>query len=349
MQRSNRIYVSSLATVLATAVTSLMPARAQIVSAPDANARVGNVNIIPLGGKSGFQSQNVRTQIRVPASYFPANGSVVRDVAFAAASKGSYSYRTFHVRLGHLPAVRNGKLSKTFADNLSGVVSVLDKSRFVYDLPAADAWHRIGATQTFKHDGKSDLVVDVVILDAFYNGTSPGSRRSSSLDTIYALGYDGKIKGSSFDALPYGAKLQFVLDNGSLVYVGAGCAASNKKTPFLKMDTPPALGFQTKAVLTDVEPKLATLLFFGVSDRSYGALTLPFKLDTLGAVGCTLRTDIVLIFAGVADAGGRTDFALSFPSDPRYAAQQVTMQGVVLDSAANSFGLVLSRLAKARL
>ena len=320
---------------------------AQIVSVPDANAKSGRANTVPLGAKGG-QSQNIRTQILVPARYFPSTGSEIRDLAFASAGVGTYRYSRFQIRIARLPAARSGKLGKVFANNVTASVSVLDKTSHSYTFKAVDTWHRVGLTTGFKHDGKSDVVVDIVVQGAFFDGPSPGSRRSSTLQSVYLLGYSS-TKTTGFGPYLAGAKLQFVLSNGSLVYVGTGCKASNNRSPDLTLDAAPALGLRTKAILKNVPAKLPTLLFFGTSDRSYGSISLPFKLDAAGAAGCTLRTDILLILSGVADANGRVEIPLLFPSEQKFSGQQVTMQGAVLDAKANAFGMALSRMAKAKL
>ncbi|MCB9919297.1 MAG: hypothetical protein H6832_12920 [Planctomycetes bacterium] len=331
-------------------VASLVVPRlvAQVVSVPDSNAAIGTINIVPLGGKAAGQTQDIRTQILVPKSALPAVGSKIRELAFAAASVGKYQYQSCRIQLAHLPDARAGTLSATFAQNLSGAVTVLDKTPFTYEFKVADSWQRVGLTSPFLHDGNHDLVVDIEIRGAFFNGTSPGSRRSSTLETVYALGYDGKMT-TGYGPFLAGAKLQFTLDNGSLLYVGTGCKASNGKAPLLTFDVPPALGGKTTATVDDVAPSLATLLFFGTSDQAYGAWKLPFALDGIGATGCTLRTDVLLIFGATASASGSAQFQLVFPSDPKFSGVTVTAQGVVLDAKANAPGLVTSRLGKARL
>lgn len=336
---------------IATAISafSLIAAlEAQIVSIPDANAGSGTVNIIPLGGKAAGQTQDVRTQILVPKAFLSAAGSTIRELAFASASIGGYRYSSFRVQLAHLPAARQGTLSTVFADNLDQVFTVLDKTGFRYDFTAVDAWHPLGLTQQFRHDGKRDLVVDIVIRGAFFDAASPGSRRSSTLETVYALGYDGTAK-SGFGPFLAGAKLQLTLDNGSLVYVGTGCKAANAKVPALTLDATPVLGGKSNVHVDDVAASLAVILFFGTSDQAFGALRLPFALDALGAASCTLRSDALLIFASVADASGRAAFPLAFPSDQRLKGLPVTTQALVLDAKANALGIVLSRLGKAQL
>lgn len=318
--------------------------RGQVVSVPDANAGVGRANLVPLGSNS---VQDLRTQILVPATYLPKTGLKVTDLAFASAGVGDYRFSSIEIYLGHLDAARSGKLSATFADNSKDRRLVLRKgASWRYLWPKIDAWHRIGLTSSFKHDGVRDLVVEVIVRGTAFNGTGPGPRRSSVLPTVYAL--DAAAR-SGFGPFSSGAKLQLILSNDAQTYVGTGCPASNRKAPLLSFDTPPALGSSNKAVLTDLASGARAALFFGTSDTSYGAIKLPFELKSLGAAACWLRTDVLLVFPNVANAQGRCDFTLTFPNESRFRGATITTQGLVFDSRANTLGLALSRLAKARL
>jgi hypothetical protein len=82
--------------------------------------------------------------------------------------------------------------------------------------------------------------------------------------------------------------------------------------------------------------------YAGVSDSTYGGISLPFALDALGAPGCSiyasLDVSLPMISNGAAASG--TEFAeLSPPNDPRLVGSLLYIQAFRLDATANRLGL----------
>jgi hypothetical protein len=316
------------------------------VFVPDPDPATGPINAIPLGDKGptgGFQ--NMRTQIRVPAIHLPSTGSTITGLAFAAPAAGSYRYTLFEVRLAHLASA---SLDAEFAKNLAGEAVVLSRREHVLSLPRADAWADAFITGQFVHDGSRDLIVDVIVQGAFYTGGTPGVRRSSTLEHVFALNYlVHSPAASGYGPLAAGAKLRLTLSDGSFIVVGSGCRGSSGNTPAVSASGSTA----RRATLTINEllarPSSVSLLVLGRSDARFGPVTLPFEMAPLGAPGCRLYTDVVLLLVALTDPGGNASQSLTVPDDPALPGRHLFVQWATLDAGANAAGLSFTAMGKA--
>lgn len=320
---------------------ALLPAQVHV---PDADGSTGPINAVPLGGRGptgGFQ--NLRTQIRVPAAFLPAAGSVIRDLGFAGASDGSYLYARLEVRLAHLQGT---DLGRDFAANLAGEVLVRGSDNARYAV-RRDLFTSLGLSRGFVHDGRRDLVVDVIIQGAYFQGVQEGSHRSSTLTTVYATDYSiGQPKPGSGPFLA-GAKLRLTLEGGSsITIVGSGCPKADGQPVVLGYSGSVARGavLTIEALEADAGAPLALLL--GTDDQRWGQLSLPFDLAALGAPACLLRTDIVVSLGGNADARGRASRALPIPADATLRGKPLLGQWLVHANRANPLQVVASALLK---
>lgn len=316
------------------------------VYVPDSSPSSGTVNYAPLGAKAAPSSvtQNMRTQIRVPASFLPAAGSTVVDVGFAGASTGYYTYAQLEVRLAHLASAT---LSTTFSSNLSGTTLVLQKSLARIDT-LADGWKNAGLTGSFRHDGAHDMVLDIVIQGAEFIGTSAGTRRSSTLETINATGYSVAAPPATGDG-PYlsGAKLVFTLQGGSVVVVGQGCPKADQKAVTIAAAGTVAVGSKLTLKATSATPSTSALLLIGTNETSFGSLSLPFDLGGVGAPGCLLRTDVAASPSVSADNGGAASIDLSIPNEATLRGKTLLFQWFAPAPAANTLQAVLSAMLRA--
>lgn len=85
----------------------------------------------------------------------------------------------------------------------------------------------------------------------------------------------------------------------------------------------------------------AVLGFFGVTPTA-------IDLTALGAPNCVVRSDIVALVA-LPQVGTRYRWAFSIPDDVRLLGARFYQQALVLDVAANAFGLTVSTAARARI
>ena len=312
------------------------------VFVPDNLPGKGPVNLVPLGGKGpSGAAQNMRTQIRIPASFLPAAGSTISDIGFAAAGKGNYLYKSLSISFAHL---KGSKLSPVFADNLSDNKMVLDKKNFKYDFPSAGAFHLLGLENSFEHDGRRDLMVDITIQGAFFNGNDPGSRRSNSLETVYAINYLlSKPQKQGFGPFKTGAKIKLVVKGLDVVSFGQGCAGSNTKVPTITFSPAPKLGKSSSFATSGGARAAAALLLFGTSHKSWGKIPLPLFLDALGAKGCAILTEVLLMLSGTLGTGGVLSLPFTVPNEQSLLGLPIVGQWAILDPKANALGFSFSR------
>ena len=79
----------------------------------------------------------------------------------------------------------------------------------------------------------------------------------------------------------------------------------------------------------------------GWSDQMWSGGTLPFDLTALGMTGCTLRVSTEFV-QGMYLQSGHAYFAWPLPATPSLAGIQFFAQGLVLETAANPLGAVMS-------
>lgn len=174
-----------------------------------------------------------------------------------------------------------------------------------------------------------------------------------TFDTPFA--YDPAQGGLLIDVMVHGqARGDYDLDLGSLcvsakgTFGQPGCPGSNQKIPFADVPTTAVLQGQPFVFrVGDVPVGSAVGLILGSRESgSWGALTLPFDLGIAGATNCWLNTDLLLLFAAVADAQGEARFLGGVPNSPVFVGFWVRFQGFVLDPAANPFGMTTTQGAK---
>ncbi|HEX6813556.1 MAG TPA: PPC domain-containing protein [Planctomycetota bacterium] len=80
----------------------------------------------------------------------------------------------------------------------------------------------------------------------------------------------------------------------------------------------------------------------GLSSTFSGATPLPFDLTAIGAPGCSLNVDPVVLTAGMTDAAGLAEKIDVLPSSPVFRGFVLWDQVIVQNLAANPFGIQIS-------
>lgn len=333
----------------------VLPLAAQTkVYLPSNTPGTGRMNLAPLGGKAtSGSSQNMRTQVLVPRALLPTGGSRIQELAFCSSSVGSYKYQSLTIQLAHL---KGTSFTTKFADNLAGAQTVL--SAKVYALGKADSWSYVKLDKPFDHDGKRDLVIDIVIQGARYTGLNgasiAGSRRSdgkAGLKRVYALSYSASnpVK-SGFGPYAGGPKIGLVLASKKAIEIyGTGCKDSLGKIPGIGMSQAPSPGKPMTFSGTSSTATQGSWLLFGVDRSKWGALSLPLKLDSLGAPGCTLEVGILLVIPGDHKSGSFATPAWTLPKILSLVGTDLYGQWLLLDPKANKLGFVFSPGLRARI
>jgi hypothetical protein len=340
--------------LLAGALLSLPLVAQTKVYVPSNSPGAGTMNLAPLGGKAlSGSSQNMRTQVRIPRSRLPAGGSQIQQLAFSSSSVGSYRYSTLVVQLAHF---KGTKLTTNFANNVVGPETVFSAKAFVFS--KADTWSWIKLDKVFDHDGKSDLVVDIVIQGARYSGQTgssiAGSRRSdgsSGLERIYALSYSSSNPAKTgYGPYPGGPKMALdVVAAKTIETYGTACKDSQGKLPTIQMNKSPAPGLPMSFSGGSSGAIQGSFLLFGVDKTRFGTIPLPLKLDTLGGPGCWLEVSILLVLPGDKPSGTFSTQVWTLPKDPTLVGIDLYGQWLLLDPKANRLGLVFSQGLRARI
>lgn len=132
--------------------------------------------------------------------------------------------------------------------------------------------------------------------------------------------------------------------------VGAGCPGTGAVIPNIEAQfgSEPAVG-ATFAVDVTGMPVGGGMwwMVFGLSmEMDASGLILPFDLDVIGASGCFVRVDFLLVQA-FAQAGGAAVYSISLPNLPELAGVTFFQQAYVQDIGANPLGLTVSNAKRA--
>ena len=127
---------------------------------------------------------------------------------------------------------------------------------------------------------------------------------------------------------------------------GTGCAGADDHVPVLGAATGPALGQGFALSLVAVPAGAPTFLALGDSTTTFGGVALPFDLVVIGAAGCAVRTNHLVVLpltaTGQGSGGGVAGITLTVPSDPALRGKVLHLQALVVDAAANGLGLTVS-------
>ncbi|MEZ5965489.1 MAG: hypothetical protein R3F56_16770 [Planctomycetota bacterium] len=138
----------------------------------------------------------------------------------------------------------------------------------------------------------------------------------------------------------------FVPSQATYTTFGASCLGSGAYPPSLRAVSPrnlPWLGDTLTCYINAAIPTVS-LGLLGVSNQSWQGIPLPFDAAAIGASGCTLYTSIDARIV-LPLASGTWD--LPIPNTVSLKGARFYQQGLVLDSAANRLGAVLTNAAVA--
>ncbi|MFQ5505422.1 MAG: choice-of-anchor V domain-containing protein, partial [Planctomycetota bacterium] len=160
---------------------------------------------------------------------------------------------------------------------------------------------------------------------------------SNKNDSWGFYGPDPSIPGTPFRV--------FVNDSQVFPY-GTPCAGTKGFAPLLGAARNATRGQVFNVELYNAPPQKIALGLLGSSNKSMGALPLPFPLDALGAKGCQLNTSMDILMpvltAGSGAGGGKAVFPWPIPSDASLRGFGLYFSALVIDPAANALKLTNS-------
>lgn len=185
---------------------------------------------------------------------------------------------------------------------------------------------------------------------------APGPRPFSAafaLDTVFLL--DPSRGGLLAEIVVHGQQPgRWQLDLGTRCasnrasFGRAGCKGSNARVARADVATQALLAGKSFVMrVRDVVANGLVLAAIGARETgSWMGLSLPYAMDSIGAPGCTLNTDVALALAGAANALGEARVAGRLPATPALVGAWFRFQAIILDKRANALGLVLSNGSK---
>ena len=118
--------------------------------------------------------------------------------------------------------------------------------------------------------------------------------------------------------------------------------AGNVSIPSISATGVPKLGGRYDVNLTNGAKSSVAVQFCGFSNKTWGALKLPFDLKIVGAAGCRLLASGELLFTARTNTSGVGKRTFLVPNVAAFAGLHVYQQWEVLDRRANSLGLSFS-------
>ena len=321
---------------------------------PDNNPGTGILNRIPFGDTDPTDPvwSNQKYQTLLTAAQLGSAPRAIVELGFASSVNGVRQFATIKVQMALTAAT---VLDPDFATNLGAApTTVLNATNYQWS-NRAYAWNRLGLTAPFQFDGASNVVVDIEVTGAGLPTASvvPAFLRENTVPRVFAFGYAGTPPATGTVDLN-GLKIE-VGASGLVDFAvfGAGCVGSNSLAPVLAYTTTAnsgRIGQSHTVALSNANGLSPTgsLLFTGFTNRTAfgGALPLPFLLDPVGATGCNLYVDpLVIVFVGV-NTSGVGSVAQAIPNDPTFVGARVYHQFLVIDSTANPLGVTFTNYGR---
>ena len=190
-------------------------------------------------------------------------------------------------------------------------------------------------------------------------GTTPGwttaqlSPASVAAGTTFCVGFDtGAVPPAAFEATTGGTDVPYHrFENGVWGPRTTGrfewsirvlCRPTTTLSPMLQASGVMDAGHDYELTMTDALPLTLGGIAIGISDTSMNGIPLPLPLDVVGAFGCSILSDQIVVGTGFVDGAGSFRMPVAIPNNPWFVGWRIFHQGVVVDPAANAFGYVLT-------
>jgi hypothetical protein len=134
---------------------------------------------------------------------------------------------------------------------------------------------------------------------------------------------------------------------------GEPCAGTDGHEPILGTRAPMTTGQRFVLEVHNAPPGALVHLAAGASSSSFQGVPLPYDLAGIGAPGCAILIDHLLVQSGVAvgagSGGGSALFDWPVPNVPALRGTLVYFQAYVVDPAANAAGITVTQALEATL
>ena len=234
------------------------------------------------------------------------------------------------------------KVDGTFANNVTGTpTTVLNRKRI--NLPDWTALNKsptnfavkIALDRAFVHQTTSGkfLFVDMRKFNSSKGNTAVNYFTDAFLDSqkMYSSRIWGKTPTATSGAVYHGFGIVMGFNP---VLSGA--------VPQMNNSGEPEIGGSYQMNVVQGAPNAAALAFMGFSDKNWGAIPLPLKLDGLGGTGCSLLTGITISQGIKLTTSGTGSATWSIPNSKALIQANLYHQMLIIDPKANKLGLVFT-------
>lgn len=156
-------------------------------------------------------------------------------------------------------------------------------------------------------------------------------------DALGFYGPNGKSPGNPF---------RIFVNDSQVTSYGNPCAGTQGFVPILGSAANATRGKTFKVELHNARPGSVALGVLGVSDKTFGSLTLPFSLAVLGAPGCELNASMDIVQAqptsGKGAGYGVSAWSWPIPNEARFKGATLYFTTLVVDVGSNNLGIVNS-------
>lgn len=125
---------------------------------------------------------------------------------------------------------------------------------------------------------------------------------------------------------------------GQYTVVGQGCRGSNQLVVTLGNSGVPTIGQSFNVNLSNALGGTPAVFTLGLSATTWGALVLPFNLAVVGAPGCTVYNDGVILFGLTTGNAGTATQPIPLANNPTLIGAVFFNQFFARDAAANNLG-----------
>lgn len=331
----------ALATALTAAILLAAPAFAQTqtrVFHSDGNPAVGGANTFP------WSRQELRYQCIFPAAKFQNRPWNIQDILVApqlsmTPKRRTAIYEDIEIRIGQTPV--STLTSNWNTNNPNPKTIYRGKLRVDFEV---GKWRGMGLPQSFLYIPRPtdpNVCVEFIMWKLGPNTTSIRAVTSSNQRAYYYKWTTSQQTQASLGSSA--AKMGLVLNSGSFVDVGTGCAGSVNNIPTMTSSGIPTIGKTLDIDLSGGKPASPGIVILGFDRNTFANIPLPFDLMPLGAAGCQVWNDIVVTGGIGINAQGAAKFSLPIPSTLG-GTERVYLHWWNLDTQANNFNWTTSNL-----
>ena len=320
--------------LLSTALLAV-PAVSQCFYAPDNSAGTGTCNVIPFGDpnpSSPTWGNQIYQSVLTAADLNNTRG-LVTGLAFAPCSSGDRVFQSLKITMAHI----QGPMTATFATNLgANPIVVLDVRDFSWP-QTADTWNMLPLAVPFPYDpAQGDLVVEILAMGVGQPNVSSAGMHRGDRQRLYATGWAGTPPASGSTGAA-AAKMSACINTAGTTTFGRACASSAGPLALSYSGTS-QLGQVLNVDMANGRPSFPAFAITGTT------IAPPFPIDLagLGAPGCFLHTDQLVVLATATSGTGTATIPLPIPNNPTLMGLMLFNQYGHLDPLANTLGFAFS-------